>query len=268
MQIVFFVLLFILGACFGSFLCCQARRLHLRETHHQSLGSRSVCLSCKHQLKWYDNIPIVSWLTLLGKCRHCRSEIGIAEFLAEVGVALAFVLVGTTIDPLTANLMGWIIFIIFLIFTLVLSFLAIYDGLYGELPVSFLIIAVAIAVILLAIQEWAAFSALGFNPKLIWYPIVSVLILGGLYLILYLISKGKWVGDGDWILGTAIGLALFDTWLSLIALTIANFVACVVMLPSVKKKKSRNSKKIYFGPFMVAAFVITLALADFFSTML
>ena len=68
METVFLVGLFILGACFGSFLCCQARRLRIKDKHGKKsvkkLGSRSVCLHCKAKLKWYDNIPIISWLIL------------------------------------------------------------------------------------------------------------------------------------------------------------------------------------------------------------
>ncbi len=89
----------------------------------------------------------------------------------------------------------------------------------------------------------------------------SVLILGGTYLVLYLISKGKWVGDGDWLLGTAIGLALGHPWLAVNALFIANLTACLVMAPIVKKT---HHKKIYFGPFMVVAFIIVYSFADFF----
>ena len=85
--------MFILGACFGSFLCCQARRLRLKEgkkPKSKKLPARSICLSCGYQLKWYDNLPIFSWLLLRGKCRKCRQKIGILEVLSELGLALAF----------------------------------------------------------------------------------------------------------------------------------------------------------------------------------
>ena len=92
-------MLFIIGACLGSFLCCQARRLHLRASSseaRQSLGSRSVCLNCHRRLKWFDNLPIISWIFLRGKCRYCRHKIGIAEVLSEFGLGLGFVGLGTT----------------------------------------------------------------------------------------------------------------------------------------------------------------------------
>ena len=262
MQILFYILLFILGSCFGSFLCCQARRIHLKVAGKgKKLGARSVCLQCNYQLKWYDNIPVLSWLFLRGKCRKCGKKIGLAEFLSELGLSLAFLALGTTINPTAANILQWSIFITTLILTTSLGFLAIYDGIYGELPTTYLTISIICAIIVLCLKEWLILSNSSFTPEIIFKPLASVAILGGVYLILYLISKGKWVGDGDWILGTALGIALADPWLALIALFIANVLACLVMAPVIKRRKN---KKIYFGPFMVAAFIITLIFADFF----
>lgn len=263
MQFLFLTLLFILGACFGSFLCCQARRLRLKSEgkHSQKINHRSVCLSCNYQLKWYDNIPIFSWLFLRGKCRKCGRKIGYAEILSELGLGLAFLSLGTTIDIETASFLSWAIFVATLLLTLSLGFLAIYDGIYGELPTTYLTISIICAIIVLCLKEWLALSVTSFSPEIILKPLASVAILGGLYLILYLVSKGKWVGDGDWLLGTALGLALVDPWLALITLFIANVLACLIMAPIVKKSKH---KKIYFGPFMVIAFVITFTFADLF----
>lgn len=266
MQAVFLTLLFILGCCFGSFLCCQARRLHARETakgkkHHAKFGSRSVCLSCNYQLKWYDNIPIFSWLLLRGKCRKCGKKIGLAEFFSELSLGLAFLALGTTLDINSATVLGWAILIATLILMLLLGFLAIYDGIYGELPTVYLMSSIACAIIILCLKEWLALSITPFSLENILNPVASLAILGGLYFILYFASKGKWVGDGDWLLGTALGLALASPWLAIVTLFIANVLACLVMAPLMRKTRA---KKIYFGPFMVSAFVITLTFADFF----
>ena len=262
MQILFFILLFILGACFGSFLCCQARRLRLKATGKgKKPGSRSVCLHCGYQLKWYDNIPIFSWLFLRGKCRKCGKKIGLAEILSELGLGLAFLALGTTISPATTSILEWATFLATLVLTTILAFLAIYDGLYGELPTTYLTISIICAIILLCLKEWLTLSISPFSAENILAPLASVAILGGIYLLLYLFSKGKWVGDGDWLLGLALGFALASPWLSLITLFLANVLACLVMAPVVKKNKR---KKIYFGPFMVVAFIITLTFADFF----
>ncbi|MBR3230902.1 prepilin peptidase [Candidatus Saccharibacteria bacterium] len=269
MLVCFFVFLFIIGACLGSFLCCQARRLHLKETaskkSRSALGRRSVCLSCKYQLKWYDNLPIVSWLCLRGKCRKCGQKIGATEILAEIGVGLAFLIMGTTIDLLTATPLAWATFLMLILFTLVLSFLAIYDGLYGELPSLCLTIAIICATIILILKEWTILSVSPFTSTLILDPLAAVLILGGLYLVLYLVSKGKWVGDGDWLLGLALGLALGHPWLALATLFLSNFLACLTIIPLAK---GHHSRRIYFGPFLVIAFVIVYGLSGWLLTLL
>ena len=267
MQVAFLTLLFIIGACFGSFLCCISRRLHLKSTKHQLKNKRSVCLKCHYKLKWYDNLPIISWLMLRGKCRKCGEKIGLAELLSELGVATAFLVIGLgmqlgglTIDSILSSNQSpivWANFGVLLVFVLILSFLAIYDGIYGELPVAVLIATNVCALILIIIREWGSSSI----PQDLLSVLYSILILGGTYLVLYLISKGKWVGDGDWILGTAIGLVLGHPWLAINALFIANLTACLIMAPVVKKT---HHKKVYFGPFMVIAFVIVYSFADFF----
>ena len=265
MATVFLILLFVLGACFGSFLCCQARRLNLKANHHKTLGSRSVCLKCRKQLKWYDNLPIISWLFLKGKCRFCKTPIGVAELLSELGLAVAFILIGTTFDFATISIVAWAGFVLTLVFVVIIGFLAIYDGLYGELPANMLVIAIVCSALILALKEYETTSVSGFSPELIWQPLLSVVILGGLYLLLYLISKGRWVGDGDWLLGVALGLALFYPFLALVTLFLANLSACAVMAPTAFERKKHQ---IYFGPFLVAAFIIAFAFANFFQSML
>ena len=221
------------------------------EKEHR-LPNRSICLHCKKKLKWYDNIPIISWLFLRGKCRNCHKKIGYAEIISEIGSALALLSIGTTINVEAATTENWLTFILITIFTLSLLFLAIYDGITGELPV----VGLTISVILAALAIIPALIA-NFSPM----PFLSAALFGGIYLGLYLVSKGKWVGDGDWILAGAIGLALGHPWLSMIALFIANLSACFIMYPAVKKTKNHQ---IYFGPFLVLSFVITYTFSSTF----
>ncbi|MBR3248521.1 prepilin peptidase [Candidatus Saccharibacteria bacterium] len=276
MQAVFLIFLFVLGACLGSFLCCQARRLHLREKERGNrahpkakrtkLPSRSVCLHCKKPLKWYDNLPIISWLALRGHCRYCHQKIGLAEFLSELGTGAAFLALGTTVNLDTASPLDWPILLTTLLLTLPLIFCAIYDGLYGELPTAFLFLALALALLLLAFKTASTIITTGFAPELIWQPVLAVLILAGTYLALYLVSKGKWVGDGDWLLALALAVALGQAWLALLTLFLANFLACLFSLKSFQNPK--KAPKIHLGPFLITAFVIVLTFANFFQSML
>ena len=269
MQILFLVMLFIVGSCLGSFLCCQARRLHLGSAKstapRKPLGSRSICLSCHRQLKWYDNLPIISWLILGGKCRYCHRKIGCAEILSEVGLGLSFLCLGATINVDTTPVLTWFSFITILLFMIILGFLAIYDGLYGELPTLALYLSIGIAIISTITREIATPLSTFFTVSGILSLLFSILILGGTYLLLYLVSKGKWVGDGDWLLATAIAIVLPHPWLAVNALFVANLIACIVMLPITRREKTHQ---IHLGPFLVIGFVIVYSTANFFFSLI
>ena len=268
-RIIFSCFMFVLGAALGSFLCCQARRLRLREQGRSSPGPRSVCLHCHKKLAWYENLPLISWLVQRGKCKKCGKRIGLAEFLSELGSGLAFTLISFNFDlaalvtpspeaPIFLTILSVATFIFTLILTALLIFLAIYDGLYGELPLLILTLSIICAIIVAIGHLAQIFSVSGFTPMPIYETLGSAAILGGTYLLLYLASKGKWVGSGDWLLGTSIGLALMSPWLSLLTLFLSNLLATLIMLPAAKRKQSHT---IYFGPFLVAAYIIIYALS-------
>lgn len=258
MKVALSLIMFALGAVMGSFLACQAWRLHYKDTGKGSLGKRSVCLSCKKQLKWFDNIPIVSWLMLRGRCRYCKKKIGLMEIFAEVLMGLAFFGLAWMLYPAGTEALSYVILgLVFLLVT-VMGFLAIYDGKWGELPSFALIIALVLAAVICGLKIWLV----GFSWLMLGDLLAGVAILGGTYLILYLVSHGEWVGDGDWILGVIIGLVLGRAWLALIVLCLSNCLGLIVMYPAARKTKQ---KKIYFGPFLVVAFVITLMFAEFFN---
>ena len=300
----FRLLMVVLGACIGSFLCCQVRRLHLKgqlsikgnrtlikkqrtkktnpRIHQKNtnkaskLGSRSVCLHCKTKLRWYDNLPLISWLTLRGRCRYCGKAIGRLEIVAEIFMSLAFLCISIHFSPLTATPPQAIQLVLLLIFVSILGFLALYDAAYGELPTCALVFAIIFGIILLVLVQTQTALSQGFSPSIIIQPLVSIAILGGIYLILYLVSHGRWVGDGDWLLGTSLGLALANPWLALLVLFLANLLASLYAVPQIfvaaLKRQRANSRnklpapmaiRIPLGPFLVMAFVIVYSSADF-----
>ena len=261
MKMVFLIMMFMIGAAMGSFLGCQVWRLRYRNTKKKSLGKWSVCLHCKKRLKWYDNVPILSWLILGGKCRYCKKKIGGMEILVEILMAISFLCVASLFDFASAGILEWVGFVIKLLFLISLGFLAIYDGMWGELPSFVLLIAGTLSVMLFGIN----LMLVGFSWNIVINTLIAVGVLGGLYLVLYLVSKGTWVGDGDWILGVILAIALSDAWLALILLFIANMGGALIMMPVIAKRKR---KKIYFGPFLVLAYVITFVFANFFRSLI
>ena len=265
------VMMFMLGAIFGSFACCQAWRWHYKVYGKRDLGQWSVCLHCKKRIRWYDNIPIVSWLVLRGKCRNCHKKIGVADFVSEVGLAVAFLMLSWAyLLPMVEN---WnllarnpadlaaqmAIFIMTLMMLVVLTVLAVYDAKWGELPVVLLIIAVIFGAIIAILRIYAVDLEGGNVWGAIGNAVAGVGILAGTCFVIYKASKERLMGGGDWILALALALALANWWLALWTIFLANLLGDVIALPSVMKKKSHV---VYFGPFLVSAFVIVLILGN------
>lgn len=262
MKILILVFLFLLGTAMGSFVCCQVRRQTLPKK--KKLGKRSVCLSCGYQLKWFDNIPVISWLVLRGKCRKCGKKIGILEILSELLFGFAFLFAGMFSSlSLEYATLGPIYLLVLLGFLTILGYLAIFDGKTGELPNLGLTFSVICGIILLILKQWSLFlstSSFQFLGESLLSALLGIGILSGIYFLIYFFSKERLVGGGDWILGLALALALGNWWLALITIFLSNALAAIFMAPAAIKKKD---KKIYFGPWMILGFFIVFVLQEY-----
>lgn len=269
------VLMFMLGAVFGSFACCQAWRWRYHAVKKQDLGQWSVCMHCKKRIKWYDNIPIFSWLILGGKCRNCKKEIGIADFLSEISLGVAFMMLSwayllpiltqweiLALHP-TFLALRLAIFIITLILLVVLMVLAVYDAKWGELPTVLLMLAIIIGamVCILRLYEVGMLDNGDTNQALLSAGL-GVLILSGTCFVIYKASHERLMGGGDWLLALSLALALSDWWLALWTIFLANLLGDVIALPLVMDKTGKKAHVVHFGPFLVAAFVIVLVLGN------
>lgn len=275
MQWYWILFLGILGASLGSFVGAQVWRFRashldedrkLGEEYDKSelkklkplLGKsikqdRSRCLSCGHELRWYDLLPLVSWLTLRGKCRYCRQPIGWTEFLLEVGMAALFVLFaifwpGSLNEPLeVVKLSIWMLALV----PLAINF--VYDMRWMVL-ISYCNWAIiglgALYALIVIVQsgDWVA-SLLSVAS--------SVLILGGIYGLLWLVSRGRWIGDGDIYLGAGLGLLLADWKLALLGLFFANLIGTAIVLPGILAGKISRKTQTPFGPLLIAGALLS-----------
>jgi prepilin signal peptidase PulO-like enzyme (type II secretory pathway) len=215
-------------------------------------NDHSRCLECSYILKWYDLVPLISWLSLGGKCRKCHKSIGYLEPMSEIGLAVFFVLsyafwpypLESSIE--IARLLMW------LISGVGLEILFIYDKKWFLLPslVNYSVVVLGLfSAILVVIQSQDKFGTLLSITG-------SVIILSGLYWFLGIISKGRWIGQGDVWLGLGLALLLADWKLAFIALFSANLVGCLVVFPALISNRLNLKSHVPFGPLLIIGFVI------------
>ncbi len=271
-EILILIMMFVMGAVMGSFACCQAWRWYYKAHNKKDLGQWSVCLHCKKRIKWYDNIPIISWLVLRGKCRNCHKKIGIADFLSEISMAVAYLmLTWAYLLPIINNWNVLVqnpqflaaqlgIFGLILIMLVVLMVLAVYDAKWGELPVVLMVLAIVFGLAIFVLKICVAVMSDDSDLMSgIGSALLGVLILSGTCFIIYKASRERLMGAGDWVLALALALALADWWLALWTIFLANLFGDVIALPGAVKS---GKTKVHFGPFLVAAFVVVLILGN------
>lgn len=280
-NVVISLVLILLGLCMGSFAGASVWRLRARQLAkekadgecsnqdeykklHKLISSKmledhSRCLNCSYKLKWYDLIPLFSWLSLRGKCRKCHSPIGWMEPLIEIGVALFFLLSYMYWPYSLSNFFEISRLVLWLVAGVGLAILFAYDKKWFILPnsVSFVVIGIGIVnslLLILSAQDkiGAIFSIIG-----------SILILSGIYLILYLLSHGKWIGFGDIKLGLGLALLLADWRLAFIALFAANLIGCIIVLPALITRKLKRDSHIPFGPLLIIGTLVACLIGNY-----
>ena len=231
----------------GSFLAVWAERGSLKE----ATRGRSVCNNCTLTLKGHHLIPVLSWLFLRGKCGHCKSRLPFTYLLFEAALGFALVFLwthhfGTGLEVLEATKLEWSFFFRDFFFTFVFALLFAYDLFHQLLPDRITLPAILIALF------WNL--ALGYG----WQDLIfGGAIVGGFFLLQFVISRGAWIGGGDIRMGVLLGIllglvggieALF------LAYIIGASVAVVMLLSGVATRKTM----IAFGTFLALSGYIVL----------
>ena len=243
------VLLFFIGAILGSFYLVVGTRLPKGE---DVLFSRSKCDHCHKELKWYNLIPIFSYVLQKGRCSFCKEKISSEHFWGEVATGLLFVLTYFYF-PMGYNFwIGLIISsLVIIIFVSDFKYMIILDS------------PLIIASILIIILKLAYF---GWRSTLI--SIISGMALFLVMLLLFqlgkLIFKKEALGGGDIKLSFVMGLIL-DFNLGLTALVLSTFVALPYALASLQIKKNNEFP---YGPFLAGSLFIVFYHYDKFLMLL
>ncbi|HSX48150.1 MAG TPA: prepilin peptidase [Candidatus Nanoarchaeia archaeon] len=237
------------GLLIGSFINAAVWRLHNKQEHKKADNSvwhgRSVCPDCKHQLAWFDLVPVISWLSLAGKCRYCRKPISVQYPAVELVTAGLFALSYIKLNPVGA--LGWLDFVFWLYYLTILLVLAVYDLKWYLLPDAVLLPAIVVAIIQLGVH-----LSVGQPAATVGYSLLAGFLAGGFFYALAAASGGRWMGGGDiklvFFLGLILGLSR-TTLLLVLAFNIAAVVGVLLITVGVKSRRDM----LPFGPFLVGA---------------
>ncbi len=252
----------VLGLCLGSFVNALVWRLHEQSGQSRKasaaakkrlsiISGRSRCPHCHRELTAKDLVPLVSYISLGGKCRYCQQPISIQYPIVELATAGLFAL-SYLFWP--SELSGSEIILFGLWLGLITGFMAllVYDLRWFLLP-NRLIYPLAVLGGL-----YAAISVLSDDKPLtaLISTIIAVAIGGGIFYLLFQVSGGKWIGGGDVKLGWLLGLVLGTPGKAILCIFAASLLGTAVSLPLLYRHRLTKKSIIPFGPFLIAGAII------------
>jgi prepilin signal peptidase PulO-like enzyme (type II secretory pathway) len=259
----FYLFIFCFGLIVGSFLNSVIYRLSLPNFSWEKIigpKERSYCPNCKHVLGWQDLIPIFSFLDLKGKCRYCKKRISWQYPLVETATGLLFLLISNFQFPISNgviifNLQNLLTTFYLLLSTCFLIIIFVYDLKHYIIPDEIVYLAIAIALIFnlqfLISKQFPIF----------YYSILSALGAAAFFLVIFLLSKGKWIGFGDVKLAFFMGLFLGFPNI-LVALFSSYLIGAIIGVGLIVSGKKGLKSEVPFGPFLVTGTFLALFWGD------
>jgi leader peptidase (prepilin peptidase) / N-methyltransferase len=228
---------FLGGAVTGSFLSVVAHRVPRGES---IVGPRSRCASCGAQIAAYDNIPIVSWLLLRGRCRHCGERIPVRYPLIEIGTGVLFALTAVVLHDEPAQL------VLGLVFVATLAAITLTDLELRIIPNKVLLVSAIAAVALAAVLDSASLPERA----------IAAAAAGGL-LFAVALAYPRGMGMGDVKLAAVMGLYLGRSVAP--ALLIGFAAGSLFGLALIARHGAAARKQaVPFGPFLALGGVVGL----------
>ena len=244
-----YFLIFIFGLAIGSFLNVVICRL---KTNESILIGRSYCPKCKTILKWYDLIPVFSFIFCKGRCRYCDKKIIWQYPMVEIITGLLFLLIFNFQFSLPAGEAGIFNLIYYLIIISFLIVIFVYDLKHYLILDKIVFPAVIITIIFnffLLPEGWQSSILSAFGASLF-------------FLSLVLISKGEWMGLGDVKFAFLMGLIL--SWPNiLLALFLSFFSGAIVGITLILFGKKGFKSQIPFGPFLSGSTILIIIYGEY-----
>ncbi len=225
------LIIFLYGIVIGSFLNVVIYRLPKKE----NIATRSHCMQCGYQLKWYDLVPLFSYLALRGKCRKCKTKISVQYPLIEglngVFYLIVFIRYGLSVDSL----------LYCLLFSALLA-LSVIDFRTFEIPVgiNYFILMLGLIRVATDYHNWLDY--------LIGFLCISVFLF-----LVILVSRGQAIGGGDMKLMAVCGLLL--GWKGIV---LAFALGCIIgsVCHIIRMKVSGEEHVLAMGPYLSVGVMI------------
>ena len=237
-ELFYIIITTIYGIIIGSFLNVCIYRIPEKES---IIVTRSHCMSCGEHLKWYDLVPLVSFLFLGGKCRYCGTKLSAQYPLVEAfnGIGYAVLVIVNGFNLTT---------ILYCLCTSALLALSVIDWRICEIPVAFNIFIGIIGIIRLLtdLGHWQSY-------------VIGFFAVSGFLYLLYVITNGRGIGGGDIKLMAAAGL-LVGWKLIILSLGIGCLLGSVIHLILMKIRD--KDRVLAFGPYLSMGIYISMVCGD------
>ena len=255
-MIIFFLSFFLFGLVIGSFLNVVVARTHSLET----LLGRSYCRSCRAIIRWFDNIPLLSFLLLRGKCRRCRSAISWRYPFVELSTGILFALVGWKFFDVS-NTTSWVETILYLWVVCFALVIALYDARHYEIPMHLLW-----AMVVVVLGHIVVLDIINFSASVLWWDVllykhlIASAVAFGTFYVLSAVSKERWMGYGDAYVVLAIGLSIGFGVFG--AIMLGSIVGALYGVANIFLSRKTLASQIPFAPFLCIGMGIMLFLGD------
>ena len=264
MNLILYVLLFFTGAAFGSFVGVIVDRLYIKSY----IKGGSMCQSCARRLKWFETIPVISYIFLGGKCRKCKTKIGAEHFWIEMAggiFAIAsyeiflknYFLAGSEKSLLLGVVLAILFALLFIVFGVIFN----YDLKNKLVPTNYALLLIVIGLAFEAYKAINYQTIYGGLTTLFWLDLFSGFLIALPFFLIYTFSNKKAVGFGDILVYFGIGyLAGFIFGISVFLLSIWIGALVSLILLYLRPKKYNKKTPIPFAPFIVLATIIVMFL--------
>lgn len=254
------VIIFLLfGLIIGSFINAVVYRLNAVE----SLMERSHCPHCKKTVRWFDNLPLLSFILLSAKCRDCGEKISWQYPVVEALTGIVFALIGNYFfNPFDAY--SFALTAYYLVIFSILMIIFVYDFKYMEIPMLILWIGVGVSLAYFVYSDWQTFSSAASVLELKTISgLVGGLVASGFFWSLAAYSKETWMGYGDVYLGILVGLVV--GWPNVVVALMLSFtIGALISVGLIAVSKKTMKSQVPFAPFLITGTFLVIILPEIF----